>query len=206
MGKTLGYARVSSTDQNLDRQLIALQEYGVPKENIYSDHGFSGKDFNRPAYQEMLTKLEKGDILAVISIDRLGRNFDEMLDEWGKITRKMGVTIVILDMPYLSELSGMADIMQKMISSMLLDMASGFAQLEREKIHERQQEGIAAAKARGVHCGRPKKECPPEFYPLREKILKEKTTIGAAAKQLGVAYGTFKKWMEEEKETEEAMK
>ncbi|MCD7736298.1 MAG: recombinase family protein [Lachnospiraceae bacterium] len=197
MEKMLGYVRVSSTDQNLDRQLIAMREYGVPEENIFADHGFSGKDFNRPAYQEMLTKLNAGDRIVIKSVDRLGRNFDEMLDEWGKITRKMGVEVIVLDMPYLNATGDLADIMQKMINTILLDMTSGFAQLEREKIHERQKEGIAAAKARGVHCGRPKKKRPANFIVVKGDYLDGKESLRSGAKQLGISHATFRRWVNE---------
>ncbi|MCD8020821.1 MAG: recombinase family protein [Clostridiales bacterium] len=193
-----GYVRVSTQDQNLDRQLIALVEYGVPKGNIFSDHGFSGKDFNRPAYQKMLCTIEAEDTLVIKSVDRLGRNFDEMIDEWGMITRKLGVEIVVLDTPYLKSTTDIADVMSKMLNAILLDMQSGFAHIERDKIHERQKEGIAAARARGVCFGRPPKVRPPEFYVLKDEYLSGRISARKAAERLSISHSTFCRWVEQE--------
>lgn len=151
MSQVYGYIRVSTQEQNLDRQLIAMDEYGVPRENVFSDHGFSGKDFNRPAYREIIAKLKARDTLVIKSIDRLGRNYDEIIDEWRLITRKMDVDIVVLDMPILNmpilnSKTGITDVTSRLISAIFLEVISCFAQLEREKIHERQKEGIVAAK------------------------------------------------------------
>ncbi|MCD7980826.1 MAG: recombinase family protein [Clostridiales bacterium] len=195
MCKIIGYVRVSTQEQNLDRQLKAMDEYGVPKENVFSDHGFSGKDFNRPAYQDMVAILEKGDTLVIKSIDRLGRDFDEINDEWSRLTRRMGVTIIVLDMPYLNETANLADAMSKMLNSILLNMKSGFAQMEREMIRQRQKEGIAAAKARGVQFGRPKKDRTQEFYILKERYLAGEISARKAAKQLCISHSTFCNWV-----------
>ncbi|MCD8019067.1 MAG: recombinase family protein [Clostridiales bacterium] len=197
MGTMYGYVRVSTQDQNLDRQIIALDEYGVLKENIFSDHGFSGKDFNRPAYQKMLQTIVSGDMLVIKSLDRLGRNFDEMIDEWGKITRHLGVEIVVLDTPYLKSSTDIADVMSKMLNSILLDMQSGFAHIERDKIHERQKEGIAAAKAKGVRFGRPPKERTSEFFILKNKYLSGHISAREAAKQLCISHSTFCRWVKQ---------
>lgn len=198
MGKLYGYVRVSTEEQNLARQLDAMEKYGVRKENIFSDHGFSGKDFNRPAWQKMMATLERGDQLVIHSIDRLGRNFDEMLDEWSEITRRKGVEIIVLDTPYLKAASEVADdVMLKMLNSVVLDLQSGFAHMERDKIHQRQKEGIAAAKARGVQFGRPPKERTPEFYELKESYLDGEISARKAAEKLHISHSTFCLWVKE---------
>ncbi|MCD7922503.1 MAG: recombinase family protein [Clostridiales bacterium] len=203
MSQVYGYIRVSTQEQNLDRQLIAMDEYGVPRENIFSDHGFSGKDFNRPAYREIIAKLEARDTLVIKSIDRLGRNYDEIVDEWRLITRKMEVDIVVLDMPILnipllnSEV-GITDVTSRLISAIFLEVMSCFAQLEREKIHERQKEGIVAAKAKGVKFGRPPKERTPEFYIRMGQYLDGEITIREAAGFLGISHSTFLRWVKEQ--------
>ena len=158
MATVYGYARVSSRDQNLNRQLDALGAYGVGSENIYADHA-SGKDFDRPRYRELLRTLGDGDVLVVLSIDRLGRNYSEILEEWRRITKELGVAIVVLDMPLLdtrTRVSGAPDVTNTLIADIVLQLLSYVAQVERENIHRRQAEGIAAARARGVRFGRPR--------------------------------------------------
>ena len=155
MATVYGYARVSSRDQNLNRQLDALGAYGVGSANIYADHA-SGKDFDRPHYRELLHVLGDGDVLVVLSIDRLGRNYSEILEEWRRITKELGVAIVVLDMPLLDtrvRASGAPDVTNTLIADIVLQLLSYVAQVERENIHRRQAEGIAAAKARGVTGG-----------------------------------------------------
>ena len=157
MATVYGYARVSSRDQNLNRQLDALGAYGVGSANIYADHA-SGKDFDRPHYRELLHVLGDGDVLVVLSIDRLGRNYSEILEEWRRITKELGVAIVVLDMPLLdtrARASGAPDVTHTLIADIVLQLLSYVAQVERENIHRRQAEGIAAARARGVRFGRP---------------------------------------------------
>lgn len=152
MATVYGYARVSSRDQNLNRQLDALGAYGVGSANIYADHA-SGKDFDRPRYRELLHVLGDGDVLVVLSIDRLGRNYSEILEEWRRITKELGVAIVVLDMPLLdtrARASGAPDVTNALIADIVLQLLSYVAQVERENIHRRQAEGIAAARARGV--------------------------------------------------------
>ena len=151
MATVYGYARVSSRDQNLNRQLDALGAYGVGSANIYADHA-SGKDFDRPRYRELLHVLGDGDVLEVLSIDRLGRNYSEILEEWRRITKELGVAIVVLDMPLLDtrvRASGAPDVTNTLIADIVLQLLSYVAQVERENIHRRQAEGIAAARARG---------------------------------------------------------
>lgn len=148
MGKVYGYIRVSSTDQNEDRQLIALRGCEVPEQNLYVDKQ-SGKDFERPEYRRMLKRLKRDDLLYVKSIDRLGRNYGEILDQWRLLTKEKGVDIVVLDMPLLDTRSG-KDLMGTFIADLVLQILSFVAENERANIRQRQAEGIAAAKARGV--------------------------------------------------------
>ena len=147
-----GYVRVSSIDQNPERQLIAMKELGIPRKNVYTDKA-SGKDFERPGFKLLMRKLKKGDTLYVKSIDRLGRNYDEILFQWRFISEKLGAYIVVLDMPLL-DTRDRKDLMGKVISDIVLQLLSYVAQTEREFIRQRQREGIAAAKERGVRFGR----------------------------------------------------
>ena len=152
MATVYGYARVSSRDQNLNRQLDALSAYGVEPANVFADRA-SGKDFDRPQYRELLHALASGDVLVVLSIDRLGRNYSEILEEWRRITKELGAAIVVLDMPLLDTRArdcGGSDVTSTLIADIVLQLLSYVAQVERENIHRRQAEGIAAARARGV--------------------------------------------------------
>lgn len=151
-----GYVRVSSTDQNEDRQMIALQEAAVPEKNIFMDKQ-SGKDFDRPNYKKLMRKLKAGDLLYVLSIDRLGRNYEEIQKQWRILTKEIGIDICVLDMPLLDTRNG-KDLMGTFIADLVLQILSFVAQNERENIKKRQAEGIAAAKARGVKFGRPEKK------------------------------------------------
>ena len=159
-----GYARVSSTDQNEDRQLIDLNEFNIPPENIYIDKQ-SGKDFNRPSYQELIKHLKERDLLYIKSIDRLGRNYEEIQNQWRILTKEKGVDIVVIDMPMLDTRIH-KDLMGTFIADLVLQILSFVAQSERETIKKRQAEGIAAAKARGVKFGRPEKKAPDNFGEL----------------------------------------
>lgn len=159
--KVYGYVRVSSTDQNEDRQVIALSGEGVPKKNIYMDK-MSGKDFARPQYQKLLRKLKPGDLLYILSIDRLGRNYEEIQKQWRAITKEKQADICVIDMPLLDTRQG-KDLMGTFIADLVLQILSFVAQSERENIRKRQAEGIAAAKAKGVRFGRPEKDVPEDF-------------------------------------------
>jgi DNA invertase Pin-like site-specific DNA recombinase len=159
---TYGYTRVSSAEQNEDRQLVAMGEAGVPPENIFTDRQ-SGKDFNRPQYRAMLEALGPGDLLCVKSIDRLGRNYGEILEQWRVLTKERGADIVVLDMPLLDTRRD-KNLIGTLIADIVLQLLSFVAQSERESIRQRQAEGIAAARARGVRFGRPVKR-PPENFP-----------------------------------------
>jgi len=159
-----GYIRVSSTDQNEDRQLIVMQELSIPSERIFTDKQ-SGKDFNRPSYQELVAKLVAGDLLYIKSIDRLGRNYEEIQNQWRLLTKEKGVDIVVLDMELL-DTRREKNLLGTFIADLVLQVLSFVAQSERETIRKRQAEGIAAAKARGVQFGRPEKEMPDNFGEL----------------------------------------
>ena len=150
---TYGYIRVSSTDQNEDRQRIALRKRAVPKQNIYMDKQ-SGKDFNRPQYKKMVRRLRSGDLLYVLSIDRLGRNYEEIQNQWRVLTKEIGVDVCVIDMPLLDTRSG-KDLMGTFIADLVLQILSFVAESERTNIRRRQAEGIEAARARGVRFGRP---------------------------------------------------
>lgn len=151
--RAYGYVRVSTTDQNEDRQLIALSYKDIDVENIYIDK-ISGKDFERPAYKKMKSQMKKGDILYILSIDRLGRNYEEIQEQWRQLTKEIGIDICVIDMPLLDTRNG-KDLMGTFIADLVLQILSFVAQNERENIRKRQAEGIAAAKGRGVHMGRP---------------------------------------------------
>ena len=164
MPTTYGYVRVSSMDQNAERQLIAMSEAGVSENNIFTDKQ-SGKDFDRPNYNRMMRKLKEGDLLCILSIDRLGRNYEEIQNQWRIITKEKSADIFVIDMPLLDTRNG-KDLMGTFIADIVLQILSFVAQSEREKIKERQAQGIAAAKARGVNFGRPEKTIPDDFPEL----------------------------------------
>lgn len=191
-----GYIRVSTREQNEDRQVIAMREFGVPDSNMVTDKQ-SGKDFARPGYRRLLRKLKPGDTLVLKSIDRLGRNYDEILEQWRLLTKEKHVEIVVLDMPLLDTRQG-KDLMGTLIADIVLQLLSYVAQTEREFIRQRQAEGIAAAKARGVRFGRKPKKRPEEYERLREEWRAGRISARAAARQLGVAHRTFMKWVEQD--------
>ena len=191
-----GYIRVSTREQNEDRQVIAMREFGVPDSNMVTDKQ-SGKDFARPGYRRLLRKLKPGDTLVLKSIDRLGRNYDEILEQWRLLTKGKRVEIVVLDMPLLDTRQG-RDLMGTLIADIVLQLLSYVAQTEREFIRQRQAEGIAAAKARGVRFGRKPKKRPEEYERLREEWRAGRISARAAARQLGVAHRTFMKRVEQD--------
>lgn len=194
--KVYGYIRVSSKDQNEDRQRLAMREFGIAERDIFLDKQ-SGKDFDRPSYKRLIRKLKPGDTLVVKSIDRLGRNYDEILEQWGVITKKKQAAIVVLDMPLLDTRQG-KDLTGTLIADIVLQLLSYVAQTEREFIHQRQAEGIAAAKARGVRFGRRAMERPAEFGTVREAWERGMLSAREAAERLGVTHRTFIKWAKEE--------
>ena len=197
-GTIYGYARVSSHDQNLSRQLQALEDFGVRYRNIFADKA-SGCDFDRPEWQRMIAVLRQGDVLVVKSIDRFGRNYEEIIEQWRSITRRKGVNVVVLDMPLLDTRAGIGGVTGALISDIVLQLLSYVAQVERESIHQRQAEGIAAAKARGVRFGRPRKRQPSIYLDTRKSYLKGNITRSEAATRLKVSISTFDKWLREDR-------
>ena len=192
MSTTYGYTRVSTQEQNDDRQFIALKNAGVDEANIFSDKQ-SGKNFNRPAYLRLKNIVKEGDKIIIKSLDRLGRNFDEIIEEWRIITHEKKADIIILDMPFLLELSKM-ELLGKLISAIILYVMSYFAQVERDFMLSRQKEGIAAAKKRGVKFGRKELPKPKGYEKIMTKWRSKKISGKQAAKKLGVSYPTFIKW------------
>lgn len=184
-----GYIRVSSRDQNEDRQLIALKEVGVPEKNIYLDKQ-SGKDFNRPQYKSLLRKMKRDDLLYIKSIDRLGRNYEEILQQWRILTKEKGIDIVVLDMSLLDTRRG-KDLMGTFLSDIVLQVLSFVAENERTNIRQRQAEGIAAAKAKGVKFGRPPLPLPDNFYEVHKEWRAKKISLREAAKACNMPIGTF---------------
>lgn len=187
--KIIGYMRVSSREQNEDRQRIALLEMGVPKQNIYMDK-LSGKDFERPQYKRMLKKLDSDTVLFVKSIDRLGRNYADLNEQWRIITKEKGADIVVIDMPLL-DTRREKNLLGTLISDIVLALLSYVAENERINIKQRQAEGIAAAKARGMKFGRPPKPLPDNFYDVYKAWKNKKLTMKQAAKACGMATTAF---------------
>lgn len=188
-GKRYGYIRVSSTDQNEDRQKLAMAQVAVPEKDIYMDKQ-SGKDFERPQYKRLVKKLRPGDLLYILSIDRLGRNYEEIQNQWRILTKEKGVDIVVLDMPLLDTRQG-KDLMGTFIADLVLQILSFVAQSERENIRKRQAEGIAAAKAKGVRFGRPEIAIPDEFGQIVRQWEKKEISFEEATKQCGMSGTTF---------------
>ena len=190
-----GYVRVSAKDQNIQRQLIAMQEAGLSEKQIFVDKQ-SGKDFERPEYQRLLRKLRRDDVLIVKSIDRLGRNYDEILEQWRLITKEKEAAIVVLDMPLLDTRKN-RDLTGTLIADIVLQLLSYVAQTEREFIRQRQAEGIAAAKERGVQFGRRPKPIREDFSAVLEEFRTGQLTSRQAAASMGVSPSTFYKWIRE---------
>lgn len=186
---TYGYVRVSSADQNEDRQMIAMNEQQVPKDQIYIDKQ-SGKNFERPAYKALVKKLCFGDLLYIKSIDRLGRNYDEIQDQWRILTKERNIDVVVLDMPMLDTRLN-KDLMGTFIADLVLQILSFVAHSERDNIKKRQAEGIAAAKAKGIRFGRPIKKPPENFADLVKQWERGKLTISQVLEQTGLKQATF---------------
>lgn len=184
-----GYVRVSSTDQNEDRQMIALKKQNIANKNIYIDK-LSGKDFNRPAYKKLIKKLKSGDLLYLLSIDRLGRNYEEIQNQWRVLTKEIGADICVIDMPLLDTRQG-KDLMGTFIADLVLQILSFVAQNERENIRKRQLQGIAAAKAKGVRFGRPEKEIPPEFISFIREWEDKKIALAEILNMCQISESTF---------------
>ena len=184
------YVRVSTKEQNIDRQLVVLKPFSIPQKNIYCDYQ-SGKDFDRPAYQKLLKRLKPGDCLVVKSIDRLGRNYKDILFEWQRITKEISADILVLDMELLDTREKNGSLTGMLIADMVLQIMAYFAQTERESIHQRQAEGIAAAKAKGKHLGRNTSPLPDGFEDICAKCFGGEMSIRAAAAALSMSRTTF---------------
>lgn len=190
MGNLYGYIRVSTREQNEDRQILALKELSIPEKNLFIDKQ-SGKDFERPQYRKMVRKLKKDDLLYIKSIDRLGRNYSEILEQWRILTKEKGIDIVVLDMPLLDTRRG-KDLMGTFLSDIVLQVLCFVAENERTNIRQRQAEGIAAAKARGIRFGRQPKPLPESFHHLYQQWKNGKIAGTAAAKACGMPLSTFR--------------
>lgn len=188
-----GYVRVSTREQNEARQIAALRQFPVLKSKIYMDK-LSGKNFERPQYKKMVARMKKGDLLVILSIDRLGRNYDEILEQWRLLTKEKRVDIVVLDMPLLDTRTKGGDLTQTFIADLVLQILSYVAQTERENIRKRQEQGIREAKKRGVKFGRPPLKIPENFRDIKELWRAGKITSRQAAKILSVSQDTFLRW------------
>jgi DNA invertase Pin-like site-specific DNA recombinase len=184
-----GYVRVSARDQKEDRQLIAIRELSIPEQNIFIDRQ-SGRDFNRPQYRALVGRLERSDLLYIKSIDRLGRNYWEIQQQWRVLTKEIGADICVIDMPLLDTRSG-KDLLGSFIADLVLQILSFVAQNERENIRLRQAEGIAAAKGRGVRFGRPPRPLPGNFHAVHRDWREKKLSLRQAAQACGMPAGTF---------------
>lgn len=203
-GQVYGYIRVSSKDQNEDRQRIALAAKNIPLKNLYMDKQ-SGKDFQRPQYQKMLRRLRAGDLLYILSIDRLGRNYEEIQRQWRALTREIGIDICVLDMPLLDTRQG-KDLLGTFIADLVLQILSFVAQNERENIRKRQAEGIAAAKARGVTFGRPAKAVPDDFAKIVGAWESGQRSFEQSLRLCGMSESTFYRRLREYRTAREAKK
>lgn len=197
-----GYLRVSAKDQNPERQLIAMKEQGISVKNIYLDV-MSGKDFARPQYQKMIKRLQKGDVLVIKSIDRLGRNYSEILEQWSRITGQISAHIEVIDMPLLNTNQFHEDLTGMLISNLVLQILAYVAETERSFIRQRQAEGIAAAKRNGTQFGRKKQEIPELFKVCYEQWKSGELSGRQAAKRLNTSHTTFFRWCKEYREEEE---
>ncbi|MBQ7923534.1 MAG: recombinase family protein [Clostridia bacterium] len=194
-----GYIRVSTREQNEERQVIAMTEFGVARAHMVIEKQ-SGKNFERPLYRRLLKKLKPGDILVLKSIDRLGRNYEEILEQWRILTKEKKVDIVVLDMPLLDTRKG-RDLTGTLIADIVLQLLSYVAQTEREFIRQRQREGIDAARARGIHCGRTAMKRPENYGNVYDSWLRGELSCRRAAKLLGVSHTTFQRWTKKDLQT-----
>lgn len=200
-----GYVRVSTKDQNIDRQMTAMKKVGVQRSNIFIDKA-SGKNFNREGYNKMISILKAKDEVFVKSIDRLGRNYDEIIEQWRKLTREMEVNIVVIDFPLLDTRNQVNGITGKFLGDMVLEVLSYVAQVERENTHSRQLEGIREAKKNGVRFGRPRNKIPESYSKVARDYRRGELSLRAGASELGVSHTTFARWLkaEEQKEKQNA--
>ncbi|MDD7047944.1 MAG: recombinase family protein [Lachnospiraceae bacterium] len=192
--RRFGYARVPSKDQNLARQISALKEAGIDKRNIFTDRQ-SGKDFDRPGYRKLVEKLQKQDELYIKSFDRLGRNYNEILEQWRFLTKVKGINMIVLDFPLLDTRHSSGGVTGEFIADLILQILSYVAQVERENTHQRQKEGIREAQRRGVHFGRPRLPIPDEFDKVADAVRQKKISLRKGAGMLGISYTTLRNWM-----------
>lgn len=200
---TFAYVRVSTKEQNIDRQIAALEQYDISQKNIYCDRQ-SGKDFDRPEYKRLMKRIREGDLLIVKSIDRLGRNYNEILKEWQKITKEIKADILVLDMPLLDTRVKEKDVTGTFVADLVLQILAYVAETERAFIRQRQREGIQAAKDRGVKFGRPGKDRPEEFEMVLEMWERREISARKAAKMLSITHKTFLRWAEKSKVDEKS--
>ncbi len=192
--RRFGYARVTSKDQNLARQISTLKEAGIDKRNIFTDRQ-SGKDFDRPGYRKLVEKLQKQDELYIKSFDRLGRNYNEILEQWRFLTKVRGINMIVLDFPLLDTRHSSGGVTGEFIADLVLQILSYVAQVERENTHQRQKEGIREAQRRGVHFGRPRLPIPDEFDKVADAVRQKKISLRKGAGMLGISYTTLRNWM-----------
>ena len=189
--QVFAYVRVSTKEQNVERQIEALKQFDIPKRNVFIDYQ-SGKDFDRPEYKKLIKKLRNGDLLVLKSVDRLGRNYTEILSQWRRITKEIGADILVLDMELLDTRKKNGDLTGVLIADLVLQILAYVAQTEREFIHQRQAEGIAAAKAKGTRFGRIPKQMPDGFDNACKMIATGEMSIREAAESLGISLSTFR--------------
>lgn len=194
MSKKYAYIRVSSKDQNIDRQVDAMEKIGISRKEMYIDKQ-SGKDFNRKNYKRLIKKLKTGDELYVKSIDRFGRNYDDIIEQWTYLTKVKDINIIVLDFPLLDTRNQVHGVTGKFVADIALQILSYIAQIERDNIHQRQAEGIKLAKQKGVHLGRPRLPIPDEFYPLYTLCKENKISKREGARRLNTNPVTFDNWM-----------
>lgn len=198
MPNTYGYIRVSTKDQNEARQLDALSPYDIPQKHLYIDKQ-SGKSFDRPGWRKLMKRLRPGDLLIVKSIDRLGRDYEEILEQWRHITKETGADVLVVDLPLLDTRTQGRDLTGTFIADLVLQILSYVAQTERENIRQRQAEGIASAKARGIHCGRPEKELPAEFWQDAGRYQAGEITMAELEQRCGVTRTTIRRRLRQHK-------
>lgn len=194
MSKKYAYIRVSSKDQNIDRQVDAMEKIGISRKQMYIDKQ-SGKDFQRKNYQRLIKKLKAGDELYVKSIDRLGRNYDDIIEQWTYLTKVKDINIIVLDFPLLDTRNQVEGVTGKFIADIVLQLLSYIAQIERENIHQRQAEGIKLAKQKGIHLGRPRLPIPEDFYSLYLLCKQHKISKREGARRLNTNPTTFNNWI-----------
>lgn len=192
-----GYIRVSTKEQNIDRQLTAILNENIAMKQIFIDKA-SGKDFNRRKYKSLVRKLKEGDELYIKSIDRLGRNYDEIIKEWNVITKEKNADIIVLDFPLLDTRNQINTLTGKFLSDIVLQILSYVAQIERENTHQRQMEGIQEARKRGVKFGRPKKALPKDFCVVADEWQAGKISLREGAERLEISHTTFERWLRQQ--------